>query len=62
MESFGRFTPHPRTEGVDGISGTVQDYLDQQQLAPFFEMSERYGSSRLRLPRGKCGLCETLRR
>jgi len=42
-ESFGHLTPHPKTEGVYGISGTVQDYLDQQQLAPFFEMSERYG-------------------
>jgi uncharacterized protein len=43
VESFGHLTPHPRTEGVYGKSGTVQDYLDQQQLAPFFEMSERYG-------------------
>src|ERR1700674_6088971 len=43
VESFGHLTPHPKTEGVYGISGTVQDYLDQQQLAPFFEMSERYG-------------------
>jgi uncharacterized protein len=42
-ESFGHLTPHPRTEGVYRSSGTVQDYLDQQQLAPFFEMSERYG-------------------
>ena len=42
-ESFGHLTPHPKTEGVYGKSGTVQDYLDQQQLAPFFEMSERYG-------------------
>jgi Fe-S-cluster containining protein len=43
VESFGHLTPHPGTEGVYGKSGTVQDYLDQQQLAPFFEMSERYG-------------------
>ena len=42
-ESFGHLTPHPRTEGVYGKSGTVQDYLDQQELSPFFEMSERYG-------------------
>jgi Fe-S-cluster containining protein len=42
-ESFGHLTPHPKTEGVYGKSGTVQDYLDHQQLAPFFEMSERYG-------------------
>ena len=38
-----RLTPHRKTEGVYGISGTVQDYLDHQQLAPFFEMSEQYG-------------------
>jgi Fe-S-cluster containining protein len=43
-ESFGHLTPHPKTEGVYGISGKVQDYLDHQQLAPFFEMSERYGN------------------
>ncbi len=43
VESFGHLTPHPKTEGVYGTSGTVQAYLDQQQLAPFFEMSERYG-------------------
>ena len=42
-ESFGDLAPHPKTEGVYGRSGTVQDYLDQQQLAPFFEISERYG-------------------
>jgi Fe-S-cluster containining protein len=42
-ESFGHLTPHPKTEGLYGTSGTVQDYLDHQQLAPFFEMSERYG-------------------
>jgi hypothetical protein len=42
-ESFGHLTPHPKTEGAYGVSGTVQDYLDHQQLAPFFEMSERYG-------------------
>jgi hypothetical protein len=43
VESFGRLTPQPKTEGVYSKSGTVLDYLDQQQLAPFFEMSERYG-------------------
>lgn len=42
-ESFGHLTPHPKTEGRYGKSGTVQDYLDHQQLAPFFEMSDRYG-------------------
>jgi uncharacterized protein len=43
VESFGHLTPHPKTEGVYGTLGTVQDYLDQQQLGPFFETSERYG-------------------
>jgi uncharacterized protein len=42
-ESFGHLMPHPNTEGFYGTSGTVQDYLDHQQLAPFFEVSERYG-------------------
>jgi hypothetical protein len=42
-ESFGHLTPHPETAGVYGKSGTVQDYFDDQHLAPFFEMSERYG-------------------
>ncbi|KRR22378.1 hypothetical protein CQ13_29430 [Bradyrhizobium retamae] len=35
--------PHPNTAGLYGTSETVQDYLDHQQLGPFFEMSERYG-------------------
>jgi Fe-S-cluster containining protein len=43
VESFGHLTPHPKTEGVYGTLGTVQNYLDHQQLGPFFEMSERYG-------------------
>ena len=42
-ESFSPLTPHPKSEGVYGYSGAVQDYLDHQQLSPFFEMSERYG-------------------
>jgi uncharacterized protein len=42
-ESFGHMTPHPQTAGVYGKAGTVQAYLDNQGLAPFFDMSERYG-------------------
>lgn len=42
-EIVGHLTLHPKTESVYGKLGTVQDYLDHQQLAPFFEMSERYG-------------------
>jgi hypothetical protein len=36
-------TPHPQTTGVYGKAGTVQGYLENQGLAPFFDMSERYG-------------------
>jgi Fe-S-cluster containining protein len=43
-ESFGHLTPHPKTEGVYGTGGTVGDYLDNQGVAPFFEMGERYGA------------------
>jgi Fe-S-cluster containining protein len=42
-ETFGHMTPHPQTAGVYGKAGTVQGYLDDQGLAPFFDMSERYG-------------------
>ena len=42
-ESFGHLTPHPQTAGIYGRAGTVQDYLDAQNLEPFFEMSEHYG-------------------
>src|SRR5450631_4768875 len=34
-------TPHPRTPGVYGKAGTVEDYLDNQELAPFFDRNER---------------------
>lgn len=44
VESFGHLMPHPQTAGVYGTSGVVQDYLDQQGLAPFFAMSDRYGA------------------
>jgi Fe-S-cluster containining protein len=43
-ESFGHLTPHPKTAGVYGTSATVGDYLDQQGIAPFFEMGDRYGA------------------
>lgn len=44
VESFGNLAPHSQTAGVYGTSGVVQDYLDQQGLAPFFAMSDRYGA------------------
>jgi Fe-S-cluster containining protein len=43
-ESFGRLTPHPKTEGIYGASATVIDYLQQQGAAPFFDMGDRYGA------------------
>lgn len=42
-ESFGHLTPHPKTEGIYGTSATVADYLDEQGVAPFIEMGDRYG-------------------
>lgn len=43
-ESFGHLTPHPKTEGIYGTAATVADYLDNQGVAPFFEMGNRYGA------------------
>jgi|SRR5581483_5551737 len=43
-ESFGHLVPHPQTEGICGKSGTVEDYLDQQEAGPFFDMGDRYGA------------------
>lgn len=43
-ESFGHLAPHPQTDGVYGRGGIVQDYLDHQDVAPFFALSDRYGA------------------
>jgi Fe-S-cluster containining protein len=43
-ESFGHLIPHPETAGIYGTSATVADYLDQQGVAPFFAMGDRYGA------------------
>jgi uncharacterized protein len=43
-ESFGHLAPHPRTAGIYGKSGTVQDYLDQQGVQPLFDVGDRYGA------------------
>jgi Fe-S-cluster containining protein len=43
-ESFGHLIPHPKTEGIYGTSATVADYLEQQGVAPFFDMGDRYGA------------------
>jgi Fe-S-cluster containining protein len=42
-ESFGLLTPHPQTEGVYGVGGTVEDYLRGQGVAPFFTIGDTYG-------------------
>ncbi len=41
-ERFGHMAPHPQTAGIYGTGATVADYLEQQGLAPFFDMSDRY--------------------
>lgn len=41
-EQFCHVVPHPQTEGVYGNQGRVQDYLDAQGLAPYFEAMDEY--------------------
>jgi Fe-S-cluster containining protein len=43
-ESFGRAIPHPETAGIYGMDGTVADFLDQQGIAPYFAMKDRYNA------------------
>jgi hypothetical protein len=43
-ESFGHLEPHPRTAGVYGAGGTVEDFLQSQGLPPYFAMGDRYGA------------------
>ncbi len=43
-QRFGLLTPHPKSAGQYGASGSVNDYLENQGVAPFFEMGERYGA------------------
>jgi Fe-S-cluster containining protein len=42
-ESFGHLQPHPRTAGVYGTGGVVDDYLTAQGTGPYFAMGDRYG-------------------
>ncbi len=42
VESFHPAKPHPRTEGVYGREGTVEDFLHAQGLFPFLEVRDRY--------------------
>jgi Fe-S-cluster containining protein len=41
-EKFGHMIPHPETAGVHGTGATVADFLEQQGVAPYFEMARRY--------------------
>ena len=41
-ETFVHIEPHPETEGEYGEDGTVADFLDQQQAAPFLAAADRY--------------------
>jgi hypothetical protein len=41
-EWFGRMTPHSETDGIYGTRGTVGDFLDQQGVAPYFEIIALY--------------------
>lgn len=43
-ESFGQMAPHPETAGIYGTGATVADFLDQQGIAPYFDMSDRYNA------------------
>ena len=40
---------HPNTKGVYGLRGSVADYLEQQGVAPFFDMGDRYGAAYRRM-------------
>ena len=41
-ESFSHLAPHPQTEGVYGLSKTVQDYLEQQGALPYMAAADHY--------------------
>jgi Fe-S-cluster containining protein len=43
-QRFGLLTPHPKSSGEYGASGSVNDYLENQGVAQFFQMGERYGA------------------
>jgi uncharacterized protein len=50
-ERYSNMIPDPKTAGIYGTSGggTVGDFLDQHETAPFFETSKRYGALYLRM-------------
>lgn len=41
-EAFVELEPHPETEGVYGEDGTVGDYLETQETAPYERAAARY--------------------
>jgi hypothetical protein len=41
-EYFSHIRPHPKTDGVYGLDGTVEDYLTAQGTAPFIVAAARY--------------------
>jgi Fe-S-cluster containining protein len=41
-ESFLYATPHPKTEGVYGHDGTIEDFLTAQGVSSFLEVRDRY--------------------
>jgi Fe-S-cluster containining protein len=49
QESFRYATPHPKTEGVYGYDGTIEDFLTAQGVAPFLLARDRYVSVVYRL-------------
>lgn len=41
-EEFVDAVPHPQTAGVWGTTGTIADYLDQQDALPYMELADAY--------------------
>lgn len=48
-EEFVDAATHPETEGAWGTSGTIADYLDQQDALPYMELADAYFGLFLRL-------------
>jgi Fe-S-cluster containining protein len=44
-ERFAESVPHPRTEGVYGTQGTVEDFLRSQDVERHVAMADRYGAA-----------------
>lgn len=48
-EAFGELSPHPETEGIYSTDGTVADYLEAQETAPYERAAQRYAEVLWRL-------------